>query len=69
MGRIYNKQIQAEKVNFFQEVEFINQDFKQKYCKIPKRRVFPYKTHYQKYESTPNEPRKDWKKLCLFGGD
>ena len=30
--------------------------------------VFPYKTYYQKYEPTEDEPRKDWKKLHLSGG-
>ena len=31
-------------------------------------RVFPYTTYSQKYEPTEDEPSKDWKKLCLYGG-
>ena len=32
-------------------------------------RVFPYKTHSQKYKPTENEPRKEWKNLRLYAGD
>ena len=33
-GGIYKAEIQAGIFKFFQEVEFINQDYRQKYCKI-----------------------------------
>ena len=31
---IYKTEIQADILQFFQEIEFINQDYMQKYCKI-----------------------------------
>ena len=36
-GGIYKPSIQAEILKNSQEVEFINQDYRQKYCKTPKR--------------------------------
>ena len=59
-GGIYKTEIQAEMLQNSQEVEVINQSYRQTYYKYSKeKRVLPYTTYSKKDEPTEDEPRKD----------
>ena len=53
----------------FQEEKFINQGYRQKLQDSKESRVFHYRTYPQKYEPTEDDPKKEWKKIRLYGED